>query len=100
MILREGKQLEGPKEITNDEPLHDKNEHVENLEKEMPSLPKEVIDVTHESEEVPKDPMIASPKLYLPPLPLPPGMAKAKLDSQFGKFLEVLNKLYINISFT
>ena len=27
-------------------------------------------------------------------------MAKAKLDLQFGKFLKVLNKLYINIPFT
>jgi len=27
-------------------------------------------------------------------------MAKAKLNLQFGKFLEVLNKLYINIPFT
>ena len=27
-------------------------------------------------------------------------MAKAKLDLQFGKFLEVLKKLYINIPFT
>ena len=26
-------------------------------------------------------------------------MAKAKLDQQFGKFLEVLKKLYINIPF-
>jgi len=27
-------------------------------------------------------------------------MAKAKLDLQFGKFSEVLKKLYINIPFT
>ena len=27
-------------------------------------------------------------------------MAKAKLDLQFGKFLKVLKKLYINIPFT
>ena len=27
-------------------------------------------------------------------------MAKAKLDLQFGKFLELLKKLYINIPFT
>jgi len=27
-------------------------------------------------------------------------MIKAKLDLQFGKFLEVLNKLYINTPFT
>jgi len=27
-------------------------------------------------------------------------MTKAKLDQQFGKFLEALKKLYINIPFT
>ena len=33
MILRGGKQLEGPKEITSYESLHDKNVHIENIEK-------------------------------------------------------------------
>ena len=56
MVLRGGKQLEGPKEITNDEPLHDKNEHVENLQKEMSSPSKQVIDdVVHKLDEVPKE---------------------------------------------
>ena len=27
-------------------------------------------------------------------------MAKAKLDLQFGKFLKILKKLYVNIPFT
>ncbi|KAJ9169018.1 hypothetical protein P3X46_020488 [Hevea brasiliensis] len=34
------------------------------------------------------------------PLPFPQRFQKAKLDKQFGKFLEVLQKLYINIPFT
>ena len=54
MVLKEGKRQEGPKEITNNESVHDKNEHVENLNKEMSSPSKEVIDVAHETEEVPK----------------------------------------------
>jgi len=33
MLLRGGKQLEGPKEITSDEPLHDRNQHVGMLRK-------------------------------------------------------------------
>ena len=49
---------------------------------------------------VPKDPKQTSPKPYTPPLPFPQRMAMAKLDLQFGKFLEVLKKLYINILFT
>ena len=100
MILRGGKQLERPKEITNDESLQDKNKPIENLEKEMSPPSKEVIDdVVHKSDEVPKDPKTISLKPYTPPLPFPQRMVKAKLDSQFGKFLEVLKKLYINIPF-
>ena len=100
MILRGGKQLEGPKEIINNESLHNKNELVENLEKEMPSPSKEVIDdVVHKRDVVPKGPKIISPKPCTPPLPFPQRMAKVKLDMQFRKFLEVLKKLYINIPF-
>ncbi|XP_057999286.1 uncharacterized protein LOC131178345 [Hevea brasiliensis] len=40
------------------------------------------------------------PAPYKPPLPFPQRFQKAKLDKQFGKFLEVLKKLYINIPFT
>ncbi|XP_057996533.1 uncharacterized protein LOC131175871 [Hevea brasiliensis] len=40
------------------------------------------------------------PPPYKPPLPYPQRFQKAKLDKQFGKFLEVLKKLYINIPFT
>ena len=67
----------------------------------MSSPYKEVIDdVVHKADEVPKDRKIISPKPYTAPLPFPQRMAKTKLDSQFGQFLEVLKKLYINISFT
>jgi len=79
--LRGGKQLEGPKEVTNDESLHDENEHVDNLKKEMSFPSQEVIDdVVHKPDVVPKDPKIISPKPYIPPLPFPQRMAKAKLD--------------------
>ncbi|XP_021645418.2 uncharacterized protein LOC110638981 [Hevea brasiliensis] len=40
------------------------------------------------------------PAPYKPPLPFPQRFHKAQLDKQFGKFLEVLKKLYINIPFT
>ncbi|KAJ9182270.1 hypothetical protein P3X46_006285 [Hevea brasiliensis] len=36
---------------------------------------------------------------YKPQLPFPQRFQKAKLDEQFGKFLEVLKKLYINVPF-
>ena len=91
--MRGGKQLEGPKEITNDESLHDKNEHVETIKKEMSPPSKEVIDdVIHKSDEVPKDSKTISQMSYTPPLPFPQRLAKAKLGSQFGKFLKSLRK--------
>ena len=72
MILIRGKQLEGPKGVTNNEPLHDKNKHIENVEEEQPTPSKKVTDdVVHKSDEVPKDPKIISPKPNTPPLPFP-----------------------------
>ncbi|XP_020263123.1 uncharacterized protein LOC109839099 [Asparagus officinalis] len=41
-----------------------------------------------------------SPAPYKPPLPFPQRLAKAKLEKQFGNFLEILKKLHINIPFT
>ena len=38
--------------------------------------------------------------LYVPPIPYLQRLVKAKLDKQFGKFLEVFKKLYVNIFFT
>ncbi|KAJ9128976.1 hypothetical protein P3X46_034262 [Hevea brasiliensis] len=36
----------------------------------------------------------------MPPLPFPQRFQKAKLDKQFGKFLEVLKSLHVTIPFT
>jgi len=33
------------------------------------------------------------------PLPFPQRFAKAKFDSQFGKFLDMLKKLHVNVPF-
>jgi len=35
----------------------------------------------------------------MPPLPFLQRFAKAKLDSQFGKFLDMLKKLHVNVPF-
>ena len=45
-----------------------------------------------------EEPKYIPRKPYMPPIPFPQRLAKAKLDKRFGKFLEVLKKLYINIS--
>ena len=97
MILRGGKQLEGPKEVHWNEHSHYGKDEV--IEKEVPmSFNKDIGDDT--SNKIPNDPKKISPKPYVPPLPFPQQMAKAKLDQQFGKFLESLKKLYISILFT
>ena len=69
------------------------------FENEVSDPPTKVSDDEHNSKEPIKDTNVTSPKPYNPPLPFPQRMAKAKLDLQFGKFLEVLKKLYINIPF-
>ena len=87
MLLTGGKQLEGRKEITSDGSSRDKNEHVENVKKEISSPSKEIIDdVTHKPNEVPKDPKITSPKPYTPPLPFPQRMAKKNLICNLESF--------------
>jgi len=56
-------------------------------------------DVVKDANVVPTNSKETFPKPYAPPLPFPQRMAKAKLNLQFRKFLEVLKKLYINIPF-
>ena len=38
-------------------------------------------------------------KPFIPSLPFQQRFAKAKLDSQFDKFLDMLKKLHVNVSF-
>jgi len=103
MILRWSKQLEGHKRVSNDETLHDKHDdNVEIVEKEVSVPPADLHgdDVAKDANVVPKNSKQTSPKPYTMPLPFPQRMAKVKFDLQFGKFLEVLQKLYISILFT
>ena len=85
MTLRSGKQLEDPKVVD----LKQKGKVVEE--------PEGVVIQEKEQEEVPK---YVPPPPFKPPLPFPQRRAQAQLDQQFGKFVEVLKKLYINIPFT
>ena len=50
-----------------------------------------------EEEPKEKENVYNPPPPYTPPLPLPTSRARAQLDKHFGKFLDLLNKLYINI---
>ena len=96
--LREGKQLEGPKGVSNDVNSYDENDVVEN---EVSSPSNDVNDdVASDANEVPKGPTQTFPTPCTLPLLFPQRMAKVRLDLQFRKFLDVLNKLYLNIPFT
>ncbi|KAJ9158607.1 hypothetical protein P3X46_024172, partial [Hevea brasiliensis] len=46
-----------------------------------------------ERESKEEEPKYVAPKAYMPPLPFPQRFQKAKLDKQFGKFLELPPKL-------
>ena len=72
MILRGGKQLEGPKGRVNDVSFNDlHDDHVVNNENEVSVPPNKVIIDVHKSKEPPKDSNVTSPKPYNPPLPFP-----------------------------
>ncbi|XP_020262292.1 uncharacterized protein LOC109838247 [Asparagus officinalis] len=91
ITLRSGKQYEEPKMKEND---GGDGHHEEKT--------KIVIDVDNKTQiqEEEKVKKYVAPAPYKPPLPFPQRLAKAKLEKQFGKFLEILKKLHINIPFT
>jgi len=93
IVLRSGTQLEGPKGVS-DEVRSQKEQ-----DKGVASLPSEREPQQKRENEKPKESKTLPPKLYMPPLPFPQRFAKAKLDSQFGKFLDMLKKLHINVPF-
>ena len=66
----------------------------------MPSPSNDVNDDVEDNvNEVPNDPKPTSQKPFTPPLHFLKTTVKDKLDLRFGKFLEVLKKLHINILF-
>jgi len=68
------------------------------VKKEVSISSKDIIgDDAYSSNKVPNDPKKITPRPYVPPLHFPQRTAKAELDQQFAKFLEVREKLYINI---
>ncbi|XP_058003730.1 uncharacterized protein LOC131180131 [Hevea brasiliensis] len=97
-ILRSGKIVGDKKEDELEEEKkkedEDKNESTSNHD--------EVNEEANNEKEVEKkeEEKYVPPPPYKPPLPYPQRFQKAKLDKQFGKFLKVLKKLYINIPFT
>ena len=62
-------------------------------------LPSEDKFLKKNENEKSKEPKPPSPKPYMPHLSFSQRFTKAKLDSQFVKFLDVRKKLYVNIPF-
>ncbi|XP_020270799.1 uncharacterized protein LOC109845984 [Asparagus officinalis] len=84
ITLRSGKELVGPMMRNDHKDVVDESEKLVSSEKE------------HSSEQVER---YVAPLPYKPPLPFPQRQVKAKLEKQFGKFIEILKKLHINIPF-
>ncbi|XP_057999339.1 uncharacterized protein LOC131178397 [Hevea brasiliensis] len=98
VILRSGKIWGNEKKDEVEEEKkkedEDKNESISNHDKvNEEANKKNEVEKEEEEKYVPPPP-------YKPPFPYSQRFQKAKLDKQFGKFLKVLKKLYINIPFT
>ena len=50
-------------------------------------------------DEKEKETKSLSPKPYMLPLPFPQRFPRAKIGSQFGKFLDMLKQLHVNVLF-
>jgi hypothetical protein len=91
VTLRSGKELKEP-ELNVSKNVVNAKESEEEIAAEKPVEPEIVEEEKKESETVP-------PKPYVPPVPFPQRLAQAKLEKKYGKFLEILQKLHINIPF-
>jgi len=92
-MLRSGTQLGGPKG-TSDEVGSQEGQH-----EGVASLPSRSEPEEKRDDEKEKESKTLPPKPYMPPLLFPQSFAKGKLDSQFGKFLDMLKKLHVSVPF-
>ncbi|XP_050908939.1 uncharacterized protein LOC127122684 [Lathyrus oleraceus] len=74
-----GNSSEREEEVEDSVPTPPKNEFIEDVEKEAPN-------VSHPP--------------YKPIVPFPQRLVKAKVEAQFKKFVELLKKIHLNVSFT
>ncbi|XP_021751221.1 uncharacterized protein LOC110716877 [Chenopodium quinoa] len=87
VTLRNGKQLEDP-------PIKEPSKEVV---EEVGEGEKEIHNAKVEDEAKDETPKPLAP--YVPKVPFPQRLAQAKLQKKYGKFLDILKKLHINISF-
>ena len=94
ITLRIDKQIEQSK-IRKEGVPRNETEEAENT----PSTHETIEDQNNVKDKNEEEPKYTPPKAYMPPIPFPQLLAKAKLDRWFRKFLKIMKKLYINISF-
>ncbi|XP_020258488.1 uncharacterized protein LOC109834881 [Asparagus officinalis] len=87
ITLRSGKELETPMMRSDHRDVIDESEKLVTSEKDH---------IGEKGENVER---YVAPAPYKPPLPFPQRQVKAKLEKHFGKFIEILKKLHINIPF-
>jgi len=93
IVLRSSTQLEDPKGIS------DEVGSQERQDKGIAPLPSESDSQEKRESEKPKDSKTLPLMPYMSPLPFPQRFIKANLNSQFGKFLDMLKKLHVNVPF-
>lgn len=86
VTLRSGKPLEDPIRRT----------ETDNSEKEIREPPSRETRAEREEPRVEEN----TPPPFKPKIPFPQRFAKSKLDEQFKKFIEMMNKIYIDVPFT
>ena len=92
-MLRSGTKLEGPKGA------RDEKESEKDKDKGAIPLPHESESQKKREDEKEKATKSLPPKPYMPPLPFPQRFTRAKIESQFDKFLDMLKKLHVNVPF-
>ncbi|XP_074277872.1 uncharacterized protein LOC141601482 [Silene latifolia] len=92
LTLRNGKVLE---ETTNPKSMfvEDKAIVIEDEGKAMEEI------VVEKKQAYEKEASLTPPRVYVPPVPFPQRLAKAKLEQKYGKFLDILKVMHINIPF-
>jgi len=93
IVLRSGTKLEGPKG-TSVEVESEKEE-----DKGRTPLPHESELEKKKGNENEQESKSLPPKPYMPSLPFSQRFGRAKLESQFSKFLDMLKELHINVPF-
>jgi len=91
IVLRSGTQIEGHKGVS-DEVGSQKEQG-----KAVAPLPSGSEPQDKRESEKPKELKTLHPKPYMPSLPFSQRFAKAKLDAQFDKFLDMFKRLHVNV---